>query len=337
MFKLNKFLISLLIIVIIFIEQSFANAKENSAAVFVYHRFGENKYPSTNIKISQFKKHIQELTNNNYNVISTEQLIDILINKKNIPEKTAVLTMDDAFLSIYKEAWPLLKKKKLPFTVFVSTKPVGSNSKNYMNWDQLREMVNSGVIIGHHTKSHFHLVNKDKETIINEIEEANSDFLKNLGFVPDIFAYPYGEYSYEIKQIVKEYFKAAFGQQSGGIYNEINIFELPRFSLNEQYGDLKRFKFAANSYGLQVKNILPKENIVKNINPPLLGFNLLNNIESQIKCYPSHNIEAKLIKLGDKRIEIRFNREFPKGRTRINCTTNDNGKWRWTGFQFLNP
>ena len=78
MFKLNKFLISFLIIIIIFVDQLFA--KENSAAVFVYHRFGENKYPSTNIKISQFKKHIQELTNNNYNVISTEQLIDILIN-----------------------------------------------------------------------------------------------------------------------------------------------------------------------------------------------------------------------------------------------------------------
>ncbi len=337
MFKLNKFLISFLIIIIIFIEQSFANAKENSAAVFVYHRFGENKYPSTNIKISQFKKHIQELANNSYNVISTEQLIDILINKKNIPEKTAVLTMDDAFLSIYKEAWPLLKEKKLPFTVFVSTKPVGANLKNYMNWDQLREMVNSGVIIGHHTKSHFHLVNKDKETIINEIEEASDDFLKNLGFVPDIFAYPYGEYSYEIKQIVKEYFKAAFGQQSGGIYNEIDIFELPRFSMNEQYGDLERFKFAANSYGLQVKNILPKGKIVNNINPPLLGFNLLNNIESQIKCYPSHNINAKLTKLGDKRIEVRFDREFPKGRTRINCTTNDKGKWRWTGFQFFYP
>ena len=69
----------------------------------------------------------------------------------------------------------------------------------------------------------------------------------------------------------------------------------------------------------------------------MLGFSLLNNIESQIKCYPSHNIEAKLTKLGDKRIEVRFDRKFPKGRTRINCTTNDNGKWRWTGFQFLNP
>ena len=83
MFKLNKFLISLLIIVIIFIEQAFANAKENSAAVFIYHRFGENKYPSTNIKISQFKKHIEELTNNNYNVIPIEQIIDAFINKKN--------------------------------------------------------------------------------------------------------------------------------------------------------------------------------------------------------------------------------------------------------------
>ena len=82
MFILNKFLISFLIIIIIFIEQSFANAKENSAAVFVYHRFGENKYPSTNTKISQFKNHIDELINNNYNVISIEEIVDAFVNKK---------------------------------------------------------------------------------------------------------------------------------------------------------------------------------------------------------------------------------------------------------------
>ena len=335
MFKLNKFLISFLIIIIIFVDQLFA--KENSAAVFLYHRFGENKYPTTNIKISQFKKHIDELINNNYNVISVDQIVDSLINKKNMPEKSVAITIDDAFLSIYNKAWPLLKEKKLPFTIFVSTKAIESKSKNYMSWNQLREMASSGVTIGHHTKNHFHLVNKDKETIISEIEKANNDFLKNLGFVPDIFAYPYGEYTYEIKQITKQYFKAAFGQQSGNIYNEIDIFELPRFSLNEQYGNLKRFKFAANSYGLQIKNILPKDKTIKSINPPLLGFTLLNNIEGSIKCYPSHNINAELIKLGKKRIEIRFNREFPKGRTRVNCTVNDKGKWRWTGFQFFHP
>ena len=335
MFKLSKIIIILLITSVLFVSKLFAN--ENSVAVFVYHRFGENDYPSTNIRINQFKKHLDELTKNNYNVVSTEEIVDALINNKDLPEKTVALTIDDAFFSIYKKAWPLLKEKKLPFTIFVSTGPLKSNSKNYMNWEQIKEMDSHGVTIGHHTRNHLHLVTKEKEKIISEIEEANNDFLKNLGYVPDIFAYPYGEYSSEIKQITKNYFKAAFGQQSGGIYNGIDIFELPRYSLNEQYGDLKRFRFAANSYGLKIKNILPENKIITDANPPLLGFTLLDDLEGSLKCYPSHNIKADLIKLGNKRIEVRFNKAFPKGRTRINCTINDNTKWRWSGFQFLNP
>jgi len=334
MCKVNKFLISFLFI-IIFTNQLFA--KENSASIFVYHRFGENKYPTTNTTISQFKEHINELIKNNYNVVSIEEIIDAFKNKNDLPEKTIGLTIDDAFLSIYKEAWPILKEKNLPFTIFVSTGSVGVNSKNIMNWSQITEMANSGVTIGHHTKNHFHLVSRDKETIINEIEEANNDFFKNLGFTPGIFAYPYGEYNNEIKQITKKYFKAAFGQQSGVLFNGIDIFDLPRFSMNEEYGNLKRFKFAANSYGLQINNILPIDKTIKNVNPPLLGFTLINNIESPIKCYPSHNIKANLTNIGDKRIEVRFNKNFPKGRTRVNCTVNDNGKWRWSGFQFFNP
>ncbi|MCH2540850.1 MAG: polysaccharide deacetylase family protein [Alphaproteobacteria bacterium] len=335
MFKLSKIIITLLLALFVFINELLA--KENSIAVFVYHRFGENNYPSTNIRMPQFKKHLDELIKNNYNVVSIETIIDALQNNKNLPEKTVAITIDDAFFSIYKKAWPILKEKKLPFTIFVSTGPVNSNSKNYMNWEQLKEMNNRGVTIGHHTKNHFHLVGKKKETIISEIEEASDDFLKNLGYVPDIFAYPYGEYSSEIKEITKNYFKAAFGQQSGGIYNGIDIFELPRFSMNEQYGDLKRFKFAANSYGLKIKNVLPENKVITDINPPLLGFTLLDDLEGLIRCYPSHNIKADLTKLGNKRIEIRFDRAFPKGRTRINCTINDNNKWRWSGFQFLNP
>ena len=119
--------------------------------------------------MSQFKKHIDELTNNNYNVISINEIVDAFVNKKDLPEKTVGITIDDAFLSIYKKAWPLLKEKKLPFTIFVSTQPVGSGLKNYMNWNQINEMVNFGVSIGHHTKNHLHLVNKDEETIINQI------------------------------------------------------------------------------------------------------------------------------------------------------------------------
>ena len=78
MCKVNKFLISFLFI-IIFTNQLFA--KENSASIFVYHRFGENKYPTTNTTISQFKEHINELIKNNYNVVSIEEIIDAFKNK----------------------------------------------------------------------------------------------------------------------------------------------------------------------------------------------------------------------------------------------------------------
>ena len=221
--------------------------------------------------------------------------------------------------------------------IFVSTNPVSTKSKNYMNWEQIKEMVNSGVSVGHHTNNHFHLADKNEDFVTKEIEVASKEFLKQLGFVPDIFAYPYGEYSLKTKQIVKNYFKASFGQQSGSVYNEIDLFELPRYAMNEQYGDLKRFKFAANSYGLKINNILPKDKMITDINPPILGFTLIDDIENKISCYPSHNINANINKIGNSRIEIRFDREFPKGRTRVNCTTNDKGKWRWTGFQFINP
>tara|TARA_Y100000590_G_scaffold432838_1_gene549276 strand:+ start:631 stop:1641 length:1011 start_codon:yes stop_codon:yes gene_type:complete len=331
-----KFLLFIILFELSFSKILFAN--EKSASVFVYHRFGENSYPSTNIKMNQFKKHIKELTENNYNIIPLNELVDSLINKKDLPEKTIALTADDAFLSIYKNAWPIIKEKKIPFTIFVSTGPVDTKSKNYMNWQHIIEMVNNGLVtIGNHTKNHLHLVNHDYEKTVNEIEEANKSFLKNLGFEPEIFAYPYGEFKNENKEIAKKYFKAAFGQQSGTIFDGIDMYNLPRFSLNEQYGDIKRFKFAANSYGLKIKDIIPNNRIINKNNPPLLGFTLIDNIESDIKCYPSHNIKADINKLGKNRIEVRFNNIFPKGRTRINCTTNDKGKWRWYGFQFFNP
>ena len=312
-------------------------AEESSATVFVYHRFGENKYPSTNIKMDQFESHINEIMDNNYNVLSIPEIVDHLINKKKLPPKTIGITIDDAFKSVYKKAWPLLKTSGLPFTIFVATSPVNSMSKNYMNWSDIKLLADSGVTIGHHTVTHDHLAEETEEKWENEIESANRSFRDNLGYVPDIFSYPYGEYSMNLKKFIKEKnFKAAFGQQSGVIFKEIDIFELPRFSLNEKYGTISRFKFAANALPIPVKEITPRNLVIKNVNPPLMGFTLINEIEGNIKCYPSHNINANVTKLSNTRLEVRFDKKFPKGRTRVNCTTNYNKKWRWFGLQFFN-
>ena len=49
--------------------------KVNYASVIMYHRFGDSRYPSTNIKKKQFLEHITELLKPKYNVISIEKAL----------------------------------------------------------------------------------------------------------------------------------------------------------------------------------------------------------------------------------------------------------------------
>ena len=88
----------------------------------MYHRFGENKYPSTNIQIDAFKKHLEIIEKENINFINPNNFEKNLISRKNT--RKILLTIDDGFESFYKNAWPILKEKKIPFILFISTREV---------------------------------------------------------------------------------------------------------------------------------------------------------------------------------------------------------------------
>ena len=65
----------------------------------MYHRFEENKYPSTNIRISNFKKQVDLIKNNNFYFVNANKFEnDLKFNKE---KKKILLTIDDAFLSFY--------------------------------------------------------------------------------------------------------------------------------------------------------------------------------------------------------------------------------------------
>ena len=76
----------------------------------MYHRFDENKYPSTNIKNEIFLKHLDEISRSRIEFISLEKFEKII--KTNLDKIYILLTIDDAFESFYKNAWPILKKRK---------------------------------------------------------------------------------------------------------------------------------------------------------------------------------------------------------------------------------
>ena len=104
----------------------------------MYHRFNENKYPSTNIKIDVFKEHLQIIKDSTYNFLNPKDLKNnLMIPKKN---KEILITIDDGFKSFYNEAWPFLRENKIPFILFISTEPVGK--KGYMSWSEIMEIEN---------------------------------------------------------------------------------------------------------------------------------------------------------------------------------------------------
>ena len=302
----------------------------------MYHRFNEDKYPSTNIQMNIFKQQMEIIKNSNYTFFYPDKF------EKNFTSirtnKEILLTIDDAFLSFYLEAWPYLKKNKIPFILFVSTEPVGK--KGYMTWEQIKEVgAEKFAVIGHHSHSHGYLIDKDNDFFITDLKKANEIFLNNLGYVPNLFSYPFGEYSKFMRDYVSKNFDYAFGQHSGVIDLNKDKFELPRFPINENYGELKRFNSIIKSFPLEYEQLFPLEKklLTKN-NPPnfqVKFFKEQDNIEN-INCYSNEldKWEKSNTTIDNYVLTIKFRGPFKPRRGRINCSLNDNGKWRWFGIQF---
>jgi peptidoglycan/xylan/chitin deacetylase (PgdA/CDA1 family) len=312
-------------------------SKDEGILSLMYHRFDENKYPSTNIQMEVFVKQIEMIKNSNYEFYDIQKFIDNFNEPKN--EKKILITIDDAFSSFYEIAWPFLKENKIPFILFVSTEPVGNNG--YMTWDQIREVEKeSFAYIGHHSHTHDYLIEKSDEEFINDIEIASKFFLKELGYIPNLFSYPFGEYSKFMKDYVAENFSFAFGQHSGVIDLNKDKFELPRFPINENYGELNRFKSIINFFPLEYKNIIPEEKkLTKANNPPEFQVEFFEDQKNldNINCYSNEGNawEKSNFNFLNNKLTIKFREAFTPRRGRVNCSLNDDGKWRWFGVQFV--
>ena len=283
-----------------------------------------------------FKKQIKIISDNNYGYYNP-------INFKGFfetpnEEKKILITIDDAFTSFYENAWPYLKKNKIPFILFVSTEPIGKHG--YMNWEQIKEIEKEEfAFIGNHSHSHEYLVKYKFNDFKTDIDLSIKIFEDKLGYNPIFFSYPFGEYSLEQKNYIKEKFQYAFGQNSGVIDLTKDKFELPRFPINEKYGDLNRFNNIINYLPLQYKKVTPEDKLINDDNnPPKLiieFFEEQKNLEN-ITCYSNEGNKWREtnINLEKNYLKVFFSEKFSFRRGRINCSLNDKEGWRWFGIQF---
>ena len=316
------------------------NIEDFGIISIMYHRFEENKYPSTNIRIKDFKEHLKIIEENNINFVNPKNFEQELKNNKF--KRKILLTIDDGFSSFYENAWPILKEKKIPFILFVSTREVGAF--NYMTWDQIKELsMEDFVEIGNHSHTHEYLADENNNLIKEDIAKSISIFKKNLGKNSVFFSYPFGEYSNDFKEIIKDFgFKYAFGQHSGVMDETKDFYELPRYPINEKYGEIKRFKSITKTLPFKYKNIYPNEKyLLQNKNPPNVKIEFYENIKNldSVSCYSN---EGNKWRKSDIKFEnsnvllINIAEKFVGERGRINCSLRDpSGLWRWLGVQFV--
>lgn len=309
------------------------------AVILMYHRFGEDRYPATSLRTEQLAAHIRYLREHDFHVLGLPEIIDRFENGESLPMRTVAITVDDAYRSAFNVARPRFDAADMPWTLFVTIDQPDRQLGDFMSWDQIRELdADPRVTIGHHSGAHHHL--PDHGAAINRLdtERASRRFQAELGYVPDLYAYPFGEYSDAALSVIRSYdFRAAFGQHSGVAHAGAARFELPRFAMNENWGRMDRFKERIHAKPLPVTNIMPRDSLVVRNNPPRFQFTLSDpSVQaSQVNCYPSGGIEARIERDG-RSISVFPATPFPPGRARINCTAPfGDGTFRWFGRQFV--
>jgi hypothetical protein len=279
--------------------------------VIAYENFS-NKDLNLNI----LNEHIEILNNKKYYVLTTNNIIDAAISSKILPNYAVAITITSNKKQIINNVWPSLAKTSLPFTLFIDPHLI-SNGDNNMTWEDIKILNNNGIEIGIRSTP-------------KKIKNAIKIYKNNLSIKPTSYQYKLGIWSEEEIKIFKENnIKIAFGDNSGPVSLNMQMYKLPRFNISGKFANIERLKTILDTLPLEITNISPKNNTLNN-NPPLYGFSLLNKNHIP-DCYTNNNNKAEVIIVNENRIEVRT-KTFNGSKARINCISKDsNNRLLWHG------
>lgn len=309
---------------------------DNSAVFLLYQNVGLTD--KNGLSIEDFDAHLSEMTGGGYHLAAPKEVLSAFKKKTSLPEKTILLTLEGENINIRTDIWPRLKQKGIGLMLFVATGAIESTATDTLSWDDLRALKKDGVMLG--LRGHWprNLVARSADDVRADLQKAKALAEKNLGVIPDLFAWPFGYASTNMMDLLRqEGFAFAFGQHSGAAWVEDNPYFLPRYSFSKGYGDMGRLKLALGSLPFPAQDIMPVNPVISQ-NPPLYGFTLAEPLAmpETMACYASHEGKLSVSHLGP-RIEIRMNTPLPRGKAgRVNCTARTpEGRWMWRGRLFL--
>ncbi len=261
------------VFIALIVMSSLCSAVAQEVVCFVYHRFGDDRYPSTNITIDDFRRQLEFFRTEGITVITLSEALARL-RAGGVVGPTVVITVDDGYDSFLTGALPLLVEYGVPATLFVNSGSIGGHEM--LSWQDLRDLQGQGIEIGNHSGSHAFFVdlpNDSRHEVFREdVESAQRRFLAQLGQEPGLFSYPFGEYDAGMKAVVEELgFAAAVTQTSGVVSGSSDLYLLPRFPMGGPYAKGKGFEAKAHMLSLPVVSVDPLSPVVEDSQAPSLA------------------------------------------------------------------
>jgi peptidoglycan/xylan/chitin deacetylase (PgdA/CDA1 family) len=234
-----------------------------SSSIFVYHRFGDDRHKSTSTSNSALEKGFKYLKDNNYKVVTMSDFVSKIKQEGFAPDNWVVLTIDDSYKSFYKNGYKIFRKYGYPFTMFVYMEATKKKYGDFMTFEQLKEISQHGEL-GLHSYSHPHLTKKSDEYIKSDTKKAYDMFVKEFGYKPKYYAYPYGEFDLRVKNIIKSFgFEAIFNQNNGA--NVKDIYDIDRIALTNTNNIKPKLNIKSLDANFIEPLSYPKDKILKNI------------------------------------------------------------------------
>jgi peptidoglycan/xylan/chitin deacetylase (PgdA/CDA1 family) len=185
-----------------------------------------------------FEKELAYLEENNYTVISFDDLLDGFKGKK-MPSKPVIITFDDGYKEQYLYALPLLLTHHMTATFFIYTNAI-SDYHDFMTWEEVKGLSEKGMTIGAHSQSHPKLTKLSETKQQNEIAKSKATLEEKLSVPVRYFAYPYGLYNDQVVKEVKESgFNLAVGLEKGKVQRIENIYTLKRYLVGSNFETFK--------------------------------------------------------------------------------------------------
>ncbi|MEH6995766.1 polysaccharide deacetylase family protein [Neobacillus drentensis] len=206
---------------------------------------GSDELTMYNVYEDNFRKQMKILKEKGAVFLNPSEIRQAQVNDK-FPDKCVWVSFDDIDISVFQNAFPIMKEYNIPFTIFIIAGHVGKDFDNLKlsSWNQLQEMVDSGLVtVGSHTFDMHKLVGNEpiffRKGNIQAFEEdllfSKKTFEKHLGVTVDDFAYPYGNGKEELAAVIQRCgFKSAYILAPRSITSDNDRYWMNRILVNDE-------------------------------------------------------------------------------------------------------